>query len=308
MPGETSGAAPRNIGTQCENIDVESGIAENNSMSKKLWLKAAFKKYFRLGVDTSDPLLNVAKWIAYVTEIGAAVMVALPLLLYFLVVLTNESSIFRSLEGFLIFAMICWTVGLVAFAYVHFMWVKPSRHLLLGLQQLSSLEFLPWMLTAFIHSIPPAWLCFYHMYTQTEKPTIVLAVYPPRETYDRTLRTDLTCWDWIFAIVGGGLIITPQLIVLAAAYRVRRLSNERTRITSPDLSTTTPPVVEIPATTSSRPADIRIDPSQDVCLPLTVNLPESSPSQNDFDDLPPSYSMAVLQCPPEYSRSNIYYI
>ena len=68
-------------------------------------------------------------------QIGAAVMVALPLLLYFLVVLTNESSIFRSLEGFLIFAMICWTVGLVAFAYVHFMWVKPSRHLLLGLQQ-----------------------------------------------------------------------------------------------------------------------------------------------------------------------------
>ena len=62
------------------------------------------------------------------------------------------------------------------------------------------------------------------MYTQTEKPTIVLAVYPPRETYDRTLRlrTDLTCWDWIFAIGGGGLIITPQLIVLAAAYRVRR--------------------------------------------------------------------------------------
>ena len=90
------------------------------------------------------------------------------------------------------------------------------------ISQLSSLEFLPWMLTAFIHSIPPAWLCFYHIYTQKEKHTIRLAVYPPRETYDRTLRTDLTCWDWIFAIGGGGLIITPQLIVLAAAYRVRR--------------------------------------------------------------------------------------
>jgi len=289
MPDETSGAAPRNIGTQCENIDVESGT-ENSSMRKKLWLKSAIKKYFRVGVDISDPLLNVAKWIAYVTEIGAAVIVALPLLLYFFVVLTNESSIFRSLEGFLIFAMISWTVGLVAFAYVHFMWVKPSRHLLLGLQQLSSLEFLPWMLTAFIHSIPPAWLCFYHMYTSTE-------------TYDRTLRTDLTCWDWIFAFVGGGLIITPQLIVLAAAHRVRSLSNERTRIRSPDLSTTSPPVVEIPTATSPRPADIRIDPSQDVCLPLTVDLPESSPSQNEFDDLPPSYSMAVLQCPPEYSKS-----
>ena len=62
-------------------------------------------------------------------------IVALPLLLYFLVVLTNESAIFQTFEAFLIFAMICWICGLVAVAYVHFMWVKPSRHLLLGLQQ-----------------------------------------------------------------------------------------------------------------------------------------------------------------------------
>ena len=71
-------------------------------------------------------------------QIGAVVIVAAPLLLYFLVVVTNESSIFRSFEGFVIFAIICWTVGLVAFAYVHYMWVKPSRHLLLGLQQVDS--------------------------------------------------------------------------------------------------------------------------------------------------------------------------
>ena len=62
-------------------------------------------------------------------------IVALPLLLYFLVVLTNESAIFQTFEAFFIFAMICWICGLVAVAYVHFMWVKPSRHLLLGLQQ-----------------------------------------------------------------------------------------------------------------------------------------------------------------------------
>jgi hypothetical protein len=288
MPDERGGATPRNIATQCENIDVESAT-ENNSTKKRLWLKSAVKKYFRLGVHTSDPLLNVAKWIAYVTEIGAAVTVALPLLLYFLVVLTNESSIFRSFEAFLIFAIICWTVGLVAFAYLHFMWVKPSRHLLLGLQQLSTLEFLPWMLTAFIHSAPLVWLCFCYMYTEHMNGSNVL-------------RRDLTSWDWFFATTGAGLILTPQVIVLAAAGRVRRLSNERTRIRSLDLSSTAPPVVSLPTTTSPPPDNTRIDPSQDVCLPLTADLPESSPSQNYFDDLPPSYSMAVLY-PPEYSKT-----
>jgi ABC-type glycerol-3-phosphate transport system permease component len=290
MPDERGRATPRNIGTPCENIDVESAT-ENNSTIKRLWLKSAVKKYFRLGVHTSDPLLNAAKWIAYVTEIGAAVVVALPLLLYFLVVLTNESAIFQTFEAFLIFAMICWICGLVAVAYVHFMWVKPSRHMLLGLQQLSTLEFLPWMLTAFIHSIPLALACFYYMYTSS-------STYP----YEKILRTDLTCWDWTFAIVGAGLVLAPQVVVLAAAQRVRRLSNERTRIRSPHLSSTAPQVVSLPTTTSPQPANnIRINPSHDVCLPLTVNLPESS--QNDFDDLPPSYYMAVLQCPPEYSKS-----
>ena len=59
---------PRNIGTQCENIDVESAT-ESISTRRKLWLRSAVKKYFSLGVRTSDPLLNAAKWIAYVTEV-----------------------------------------------------------------------------------------------------------------------------------------------------------------------------------------------------------------------------------------------
>jgi len=63
--------------------------------------------------------------------------VALPLLLYFLVVITNESAIFRAFESFLIFAIVCITVGLMAFCYLHYMWVKPSRHLLLGVQQVT---------------------------------------------------------------------------------------------------------------------------------------------------------------------------
>jgi len=281
---------PRNIGTQCENIDVESAT-ESNSTRRKLWLRSAVKKYFSLGVRTSDPLLNAAKWIAYVTEFGAVVTVGLPLLFYFLVVITNESAIFRSFEAFLIFAFISWTVGLVAFAYVHFMWVKPSRHLLLGLQQLSTLEFLPWILTAFIHSVPLAWLYYCYIYESTDS-------YP----HEQILRKDLTCWHWILAALVGGLVLIPQIIVLGAVVRVRRLSQERTRIGSPDLSTL-PQVVAHATTTSPRPDNIRIDPSRDVCLPLTVDLPESSPSQNDFEDLPPSYSMAVLHYPPEYSKT-----
>ena len=151
----TVSIAPRNIGTQCENIDLESA-SESGTMTKGLWLKKSLKNYFGIPVQVSDPLLNVAKWIAYVTEvsvemlliftkykifpskIGATVMVTTPLLLYFLVVIIYESArlrIFRAFEAFLIFALICLAVGLVAICYLHFMWVKPSRHLLLGLQQ-----------------------------------------------------------------------------------------------------------------------------------------------------------------------------
>jgi len=128
---------PRNIGTQCENIDLESA-RESGTMTKRLWLKKSLKNYFGLDAQVSDPLLNVAKWIAYVTEIVATVMVVTPLLLYFLVIIIYESArlrIFRAFEAFLIFALICLAVGLVAICYLHFMWVKPSRQLLLGLQQ-----------------------------------------------------------------------------------------------------------------------------------------------------------------------------
>ena len=36
---------------------------------ERLWLKQNLKKYLRLGVQVKDPLLNVAKWIAYITEV-----------------------------------------------------------------------------------------------------------------------------------------------------------------------------------------------------------------------------------------------
>ena len=62
-------------------------------------------------------------------------MVSTPFLLYFLVVINYKSVIFRAIEAFLVFTLICFAVGLMAICYLHFMWVKPSRHLLLGLQQ-----------------------------------------------------------------------------------------------------------------------------------------------------------------------------
>ena len=37
---------------------------------ERLWLKENLKKYLRLGVQVTDPLLNVAKWIAYITEVN----------------------------------------------------------------------------------------------------------------------------------------------------------------------------------------------------------------------------------------------
>ena len=60
--------SPRNIGTQCENIDLESG-SENGTVKKGLCFTESLKKYFGLGVQVSDPLLNVVKWIAYITEV-----------------------------------------------------------------------------------------------------------------------------------------------------------------------------------------------------------------------------------------------
>ena len=44
----------------------------------------------------------------------------------------------QSRETFLIFVFTCVVSGLLAFCYIHFMWVIPSRHLLAGLHQVTS--------------------------------------------------------------------------------------------------------------------------------------------------------------------------
>ena len=55
MPYARGPVTPRNMGTQqCENIDVET----QNTVGTDL------------GVHTSDPLLKVAKWIAYLTKVS----------------------------------------------------------------------------------------------------------------------------------------------------------------------------------------------------------------------------------------------
>ena len=80
-----------------------------------------------------DKILLLLLLLLLQLQVGATVVVVL--VLVFILDLTNERAIFRSFDGFMIFAIFFWTVGLMAFCYVHFVWVEPSRSLLLGLQQ-----------------------------------------------------------------------------------------------------------------------------------------------------------------------------
>ena len=53
---------PKLVVSMCDNEDEEPA-------RERQCLKTALAKYFNLGIRTSDPLLTVAKWIAYVTEV-----------------------------------------------------------------------------------------------------------------------------------------------------------------------------------------------------------------------------------------------
>jgi hypothetical protein len=227
------------MGTQYENVDMESA-AENNPTTEELSLRSSLKKYFRLGVRISDPLLNFVKWIAYITEIGTAVVVPLLLSLRSYVFLLNErwydagtddddlyvDNLYLDLVIFAIESTIC---GLIAFSYAHIMCVKPSRHLLCGLQQLSARKFVPWMLTTLIHSLPTAYFCFTErviLQHCIEKYREELVEYDPEDflpqsCYERRLRPDLSCW-----VVGCLVILAPQVVVLVAVVRVARLKKE----------------------------------------------------------------------------------
>ena len=58
---------PKLVGAP-DNDDVEPARERNTTRGRQS-LKTALTKYFNLGIQTSDPLLTVAKWVAYVTEV-----------------------------------------------------------------------------------------------------------------------------------------------------------------------------------------------------------------------------------------------
>ena len=116
------------------------------------------------------------------------------------------------------------------------------------------------------------------------------------------------------------VILAPQVVVLAAFVRVCRsepksefcsillakifkrcfvfrLNNERRRVESPTERAEVSAFQNIGSPTRTTSPTSPGDPprSEHVCLlPLSVDIPETS-SQDDSEDLPPSYDMAVLQ-------------
>ena len=124
MPYGPDGANPRNMRTQCENVDVEN------------------QNTVRTG-HTSDPLLKVVESIAWLTEVSYfhvkdVITISFftqigPILIgYVLVVLF---ILLLLLLGPLHCIGLSFPGGVMAWWYLHFLWVKPSRHLLLGIQQ-----------------------------------------------------------------------------------------------------------------------------------------------------------------------------
>ena len=265
MSYATDGASPKNMGTQCENTNVENQNTVRTS---------GLRKYFGLGVHTSDPLLNVVKWIAYFTEVSCFHVRDV---IFFYTDWCNchcgrplfPSSAFSSVV--VLFQLWCWfirhlcilvldwcVVGWTAGLLLHPLyvgqtiktptsWHPTGGHLsntlnekflkqpikiwpLLTLTptQLSAVKFLPWTLTVFIHSLPPAYLYFCFI----RKRTNALLPWPlsgelgwsgagsplPEVIY----RKDPTYCHWVIV---WSLILTPQFVVLvalAAVIRVRR--------------------------------------------------------------------------------------
>ena len=75
-------------------------------------------------------------------------------------------------------------------------------------------------LTTFIHSLPIAWLYFTHM-TKMTKITIACR-WDEKGLCVKQLTTNDTFWHWTLGFVLAALVIAPQVIVLAAQWRVSR--------------------------------------------------------------------------------------
>jgi hypothetical protein len=169
---------------------------------------------------------------------------------------------------------------------------------------LSALKFVPWMLTAFIQSVIPAYFffCYLTKRTNTLPWQLEMIFQPLYWIADLTYSTG-TYWHWVIVWI---LTLTPQVLVLAAVIRVRRLNNERKRslLTEPEVGALKN--IETPTTTSPQHVPSR---SQYVCLPHSVDIPETSHlSQNDLEDLPSSYSAlepSYSTLPPSYSTQDV---
>jgi len=222
---KSDGFTTRNIESQCENIEVEN---QDTVSVGPYHVDGVFslRKFFGLDVRTSDPLLNVVKWVAFFTKIGAIVIFVWPLILLLVLafmvvgVCITDMGAYMKINSFVARSMkaILWNFVLMFPYLVLMICVKPSRQLLLGIQQLSALKFLPWMLTALIHFLP---LAYFYICYMTKRTTTL--PWP----FERILWTDLTYWHWVIGGIVSTLILTPQFLVLAAVIRIRRLNNER---------------------------------------------------------------------------------
>ena len=151
MAYATDGTTP-----QCENIDIENqdtvrtSVIENQDTVRT----SGLRKYFC--VHTSDPLLDVVEWISYSTEVsffhmrdvvltsfftqvGPIVIAAWLLILSILLLLPLLPWLpfllqYLSFQHVVIFAFL----SLTGWCYLRFMWLKPSQHLRLGIQQVGT--------------------------------------------------------------------------------------------------------------------------------------------------------------------------
>ena len=123
---------------------------------------------------------------------------------------------------------------------------------------MSALKFLPWILTAFIHSIPLSYLYYRFMTVWVEVGVVYDSVfYPYTDTavncktsvidvitsltlllqllqsegyytcYEWSLRTDLTHWHWVAGSIIWTIILAPQVVVLVAVLRVHRFKKQK---------------------------------------------------------------------------------
>ena len=135
MPYGPDGANPSKMRTQCANVDVENQNTVRTG----------------LGAHTSDPLLKVVEWIAWLTEVSyfhvkdvidtsffsqiVPILIGYMLVVLFILVLLLLVQSLLGFHGFQSFALLSLPGGVVGWCYFHFLWVRPSQHLLLGIQQ-----------------------------------------------------------------------------------------------------------------------------------------------------------------------------